>query len=476
VPVIATALLLIVAMSAALVVYAYVSGATVVPDTDQHVGKMLEKLKTVEVKGSPNGDFKVSIMNVGTNDAVIDMFYVKDFDGNTIAVVPVTVPIGVGETETFLFDSWVLGNGPWSWYEIYGVTQRGNTVRANLFSFLSAAYELGDRPSGNEQDYLCGVENVTIDNIPTPPANLPNLTAIDNNYFGFPATNWNYTGVSFPTSVFEFDMDDGIYHSKGDVSYLADLTGEPYVLLYNTKVDDTTSFTSGNFSGNTGNYKYPKIIITFIFYVQPSRWAELSGTVQFFDWSANEYATSGDGYATFDGDTLPYGIPPAQSGFKNFTMEIDKGAWVDSDGKWNVLVNITTNNPTTVKLDYFTVQEKVDYIHGFETVFWYSVSSDIDENNVTDILLTTTGSFPSSIAGYWYQVFNFDTGVWDDLGTFQGTSSDQTIFYDINGDCGKYIDDSTKVIKARIMPMEDLPDAEMLNIDQTRAIIRQVVS
>jgi hypothetical protein len=48
-----------------LIVYAYVSGETVLPDTNQQVGRMLEKLKTVEVKAYRDGQFQVFIMNTG---------------------------------------------------------------------------------------------------------------------------------------------------------------------------------------------------------------------------------------------------------------------------------------------------------------------------------------------------------------------------------------------------------------------------
>jgi hypothetical protein len=473
VPVIATMLLLIITSATVLVLYSYVSGTTVLPDSDQQAGKMLEKLKTVEVKGYADGHYSVFIMNTGDINSTIDTFYVKDFTGNTLVAVPVNVPIAVGETKEFVFDPYLVGQSPWAWYEVVGVTNRANKVTTNLYGYITGASELGEAPSANEYDYAYNVFNVTIDNIPTASANLPNLTAIDGNYYSFLAENWTNSFVSFPTSALEYDINSGIYHTKSDVSNLNDLSGEPYVLLYNVKTNGSNCFASGIFSGNTANNKYPQIMLTFIFDVQGSVWDQLTGTIQFYDWSSNEYVTSGNGFYTLNGSTLPYAVPPAQSGFKNFTVILDASALIGENGEWRVLVNITTSNPTTIKLDYFTVKEWVDSPHMFETIFWYQANNVIDENNVTNVLFSMTGIFPSS-SSYWFMVWNFDKNGWYALGQFQGTSDVQTVIFQIDWPCSSYIQNGTKNVEVKVLPTQPLPSSELIRIDQTRLIIRQI--
>ena len=480
-PVIATMLLLTIVAGTVLVVYAYVSGATVLPDTDQHVGKMLEKLKTVEVKGYADGHFDVYITNTGSVDSVIDMFYVKDFLGGTLTAKEVTAPIAVGDTEEFLFDPYLVGQSPWSWYEIVGVTNRGNKFTVNLYGFYSGAYELGEgpheytAPNGSkivEVDYPYNVYNVTIDGAPTNPSNLPNLTAIDGVYFSFPATDLNSVIASYPAGLYEWDYVANKWIDHGaleNIKYLNN-TGSPASQLIHINAQDFNISTV--FTGSTTNMKYPKLVVTIIFDVL--KWDKLSGTIQFYDWSTGRYVTSGNGYFAFNGSSLPAANASANVGSRNMTLIINTTNLLGQNGEWQILWNMTsTQKNENIKLDYFAVTEKADYMHAFETVFWYNASSVTNENNVTQMAFSTTGIFPASAPDYWFAVYNFDTKNWYYLGQIPGSSSPQTSYFELSESCSRYIQNGTKIVASRIIPTVDLPSLQQIQIDQSRLIIRQ---
>jgi hypothetical protein len=475
VPVIATMLLLTIVVASALVVYAYVSGATVLPDAGQHTGKMLEKLKTVEVKGFADGHFNVSIMNTGSVDSVIDVFYVHDFLGNTLTSIPVNVAIAVGETKQFIFDPFLVGQSPWSWYKIIAVTDRANKVTTNLYGFYSGAYELGAGPGENEYDYSYGAFYVTIDGAQVAPPNLENLTAIDGTTFAYPASNWTNAVVTYPSGAYDLDIVSGQYitHAE-DIDRLSNF-GSSTVLLFN--IHDVYYFMSSIFNGTVRNVGYPELKVTFIFDMQNSGWTDLSGSFQFYDFGNGQYVSSGNGYFQFNGSSLPIartnGYPSAPPGYRLVEFTVDATDLISNNGNWSVLLNMTSGGQDVVKLDYFSVTETVSYAYSFETELWYRAIEVTDENNVTQIMFTTTGTFPSG-ANYTFRAYDFDAGAYSLLGTIVGSPLAQTWIFTIDDSCSRYIDDSTNNVRVLIMPMNDLPESEHIHIDQARMILRQV--
>jgi len=477
-------LLLTIVVGTILVVYAYVSGATILPDTDEHVNKMLEKLKTTEVKGYLDGHFDVYITNTGSVDSVIDMFYVKDFLGGTLTAKEVTAPIAVGDTEEFLFDPYLVGQSPWSWYEIVGVTNRGNKFTVNLYGFYSGAYELGEgpheytAPNGSkvvEVDYLYNVNDVTIDGIPASPSDLQNLTSIDGSYFGFPATNWTDAVGSFPIAGYELDFNSNAYTTHGEnINDLRNF-GSSMVWHFNMHPGTGIYELSAIFNGSTPNMKYPKLTVTFIFDLQNSGYSTLNGTLQFYNWTSNQFVTSGTGFVKFNGSSIAFATsPPAVSGYRNLTLEVNSQDVLGPDGEWKFIISMTNTGNDNVKLDYLEVKEQAIYIHSFETLFWYSASNVAYEENVTQLTFSVTGLFPTSAPSYWYAVYNFDAKKWYYLGEFLGSDSRVTHAYQLTDSCASFIENGTKNVLARIFPSADLPSLQMIYVDQSRLIIRQL--
>jgi len=477
VPVIATMLLLIIVSATVLVIYSYVSGSTVLPDSDKQVGRMLEKLKTVEVKGYADGHYSIFIMNTGDVDSVIDTFYVKNFTGNTLLAIPVNAPLAVGETKEFIFDPYLVGQEPWSWYEILGVTDRGNKVQTNLYGFYTGAYEIGDWPENGEIDTKFDVFDVTINGTSTPLSNLPNMTAIDGNYFGYLANNWSSVITTNPSGVFDFDL-NASYNPHYDKSYGYDLFhltdfGSSTVLHFNIQSQGGNYFLSSIFNGTSTMLRYPTIAVTFVFDLEGSGWSTLNGSIQFFDYSHNEYVTSANGYFKFvDGTTLDDADhPPASSGYKNITVVADAANLLGDHGEWSIMLNMSNEDNNNLKLDYFAVIEITENAAPFNTIFWYNVAG-INENNVIQIIFSTTGIFPTSGVGYEFVAYNFDDNSWDTLGAFQGSYSIQTCVLEVSSSCSSYI--GTDAILTRIIPLQDLPSTDMVYIDQSRIIIREV--
>lgn len=483
VPVIATMLLLTIVAAAALVVYGYVSGASVLPDSDQHTGKMLEKLKTVEVKGYDDGQIRVYIMNTGSVDSVVDVFYVNDFNGNPIFTIPVNAEIAVGETKEFIFDTFVIGNGPWSWYEIMAVTERSNKVRANLFAFYSGAYELGPRPGEFESDSGWFVSNVTQNGVPVDPGVLPdlidNITYIDENNFNQSTGDVETRNTPHPISSFEYNTSSTKFDDPmtDPIEWLETAEGTPEVFDYQVHLDPVTGFRWVKFqmTGNTGNMKYPMLNFEAVFYINPSNWAarEINGSIQFYDWVAQKYVTTGNGFFTYTKGNLTGG---ANNYWNLTTGSFPRGNLINEQGEWKVLFNYSTNRNTEFKLDYIAVTENNTYTNDIETVFAYDLNG-INQTKVTRILFSMTGIFPEEASFYWFSVYNFDERRWDYLGTILGSASPQTATFEVVlPQCQSVISDSPDpgIIEARISPGEEITQPIEIQIDQAKMILRQL--
>lgn len=470
VPVIATVLLLAIISAMVLVVYSYVNGATVLPDTGQHTGKMLEKLKPVEVQGWADGRFNLYFMNTGSVDIVVDMCYVKDFNGNTLIAIPFNTSVAVGETAVLPFDPYYYGTSPWDWYEITAVTDRGNKYTANLYGFFSGGYELGKGPEENERDKFYNV--LKVNGTSTYSSNLSTLNTIDGKYFNFDSTYLISKYTSKCTDSYSFDISSGNWKKKDPIPAL--LMADKDTINYEGKLANGTTYVLANFSGQTLNLKYSKVGMNFTFFTQSS--LNFNITVQFFDWNRNAYAIAGqNGYRIFNQGNL---IPADDVGnnYYNVTAKFDANGLIGQHGEWSVLLYIMTNETPqpNYKFDYFSVSELADYINSFETLFWYQIDPP-SENNVTNMLFTTTGIFPSNSSRYRFSIFDFDYPCFYYLGEVAGSSSVQTVIYEVNQFCSRYIDNSTKQVCLRIMPVDDLPSLAEIKIDQARLIVRQVV-
>lgn len=466
-PVIATVLLLAIITATVLVVYSYVSGATILPDTGQHTGKMLEKLKPVQAQGWADGRFYLYFMNTGSVDSVVDMCYVKDFNGNNLIAIPFNTSVAVGETAAFAFDPWKYGTSPWDWYEITAVTDRGNKYTANLYGFFSGGYELGKGPGENELDKVFSVSKVN--GTSTYPSGLSTLVSIDGIYFNFNSTYLTSKYTSKCTDSYYFDMSSGNWKNKDPIPAL--WKADKDTINYEVKLANGTTYVLANFSGQTLNLKYPRIGMNFTFFTQSS--LNFNITVQFFDWNRNAYAIAGqNGYRILNQSNL-FSATDVGNNYYNVTVEFDANGLIGPHGEWSVLLYIATNETPqpNYKFDYFSVSELANYINSFETLFWYNI--DVPKENVTNMLFTTTGIFPSSSSKYRFSIFDFDYGCFYYLGDVAGSSSVQTAIFEVTQLCSHYIDNSLQVC-LRIMPIDDLPSLAEIKIDQTRLIVRQI--
>ena len=475
-PIIATILLVSIATATATVVYSYMGGISVLPEAEPLASSMLESLKTVGVKGSSNGIFDVYIMNVGNIDSVIDVFYVKDFTGVTVATIPVNVSIAIGQIVDFQLDTYLYGDGPWSWYEIRGITARGNRFDMNLFASQSGAQAIGELPEG-ETDSLYPVVRVIVNGTDvTTDGILQNLTYVDGKFFDVMTGKLVFNEVSSPATAVEFDFDAGsynIYHYDVDnLRYAEGIPNSANVVKVNLHNVDSGSgsMMSITFSGSTSNSRYSSLVLSFGFDMNTAAFNGMNGTVQFWDWNTNQYVISGNGYWAFNSDDIywdTYG-----SNMRNFSVIMDLGALTSPNGEWSIMLNLSTNKKNVeIKFDYLHVKEVIENVNGIDTLFCYQLVG-IDESAVTKLLFSTTGIF-SANSDYNMAVFNFDTQSWNYFNVIKGSSELQTVALEVSSSCASYIN-STNFVIIKISPIQGSTSVETIFTDQSRLIVRTI--
>ncbi len=475
-PVIATILLISIATATATVIYSCMSDTSALPEAEPLASSMLESLKTVGVKGSSNGIFDVYVMNIGDIESVVDVLYVKDFTGAAVATIPVNVSIAVGQIVDFQLDSYLYGNGPWSWYEIQGVTARGNKFDMSLFASQSGAQAIGELPEG-ETDSLYPVVRVIVNGTDVTTGEvLQNLTYVDGQFFDVTTGKLVFDEASSPATAVGFDFETGAYNinPNGDVANLRYAEGNPSsnnVISINVHGDSSGSMMSANFSGITSNYRYSALVLSFGFELNPNDFNSMNGTVQFWDWSKNQYVTSGNGYWEFDSSSIYWVSYGQNNKWHNFTVTMDLGSLIGPNGEWSLILNISTsnNNLNALKFDYLHVKEVTENVNGIDTLFCYQLVG-IDESVVTKLLFSTTGIF-SANSDYNMAVFNFDTQSWNYFSVIKGSSELQTVAIEVTSSCSSYIN-STNFVIIKISPIQGSNSVETIFTDQSRLIVR----
>ncbi|MDD1775789.1 MAG: hypothetical protein LUP94_00375, partial [Candidatus Methanomethylicus sp.] len=418
-PVVATLLLVMIVVAAAFVIMGIVRSDMFSPNTGYQVNKDLENLKTVQVKALQDDTFRIYVLNKGGVDIVIDRLYMKDGFGNVVAVVTVgNVTVKVDQIKEIYVDGYGLDS--WKWFDITFVTERGNQFNAELYGKLGANFPYN--PYFNMSEYLFYVSRVTVNDMIVNNSQVyQNLSRIDGSTYNLASQYMVDLGnVSTPASSYEYDFGEGQYATpKNNIAGLAYPDGLSNYIQYETKVDPAgVCSLSAQFNGKTGNYKYPYMMLTFIFDMNTARLPSMRGTVQFYDWVLNAYVNSGNGFLWFDQNnaTLTSYI------FQNFTTMIEKGNLLGPNGEWSMVINMTTDNPTVMKWDYIAVTEMLIYFNGIETILHYNVSANVnDAARVMKLTFSTTGIFPLATSSYWFSVYNFNTNQWQYLGLIVGS-------------------------------------------------------
>ncbi|MCQ5377562.1 MAG: hypothetical protein NO516_05875, partial [Candidatus Methanomethylicia archaeon] len=193
-PVVATILMVTIAVAAGAVILSFMNSSIVTADAGPEVAKTIENLRIVQVKAGFDKTIHIYVLNRGGIDANVNVLYFKDYDGNIVAVIPVDHDVKVYEIADVIFDG--AGYDVWNWYEVAGVTQRGNKIVSEVPGnpFLNDAIP---GPGPNENEYVFRVSEINVNGqVINDPDVLKNLYAIDGQSYSMPTREFAFIGYN----------------------------------------------------------------------------------------------------------------------------------------------------------------------------------------------------------------------------------------------------------------------------------------
>ena len=475
-PMVATLLLFVIVVSAGAIIFAAVQTNVLGPDTGSQVSRDLESFKTVQVKAFRDGTVQIFVLNRGSIDGIIDKIYVKDANGSIISTVSTNRSVKVNEIQPIFLDSSALT--PWNWFEITCVTKRGNSFTAELYGSNGGfifTNDLISKPGLNELWLRFNVSKITVNGVNyTDPFQLNNLIEIDEKTYNVSTKSAQYLGYgdSIPATYYDFDTDTGWYAGPKNTAGALDQVDNDFVHLI-----EKTNFISGVFGGKVSNVFYSPLNLTFAFFLNTNRMDTMQGTLQFWDWKANAYVDSGNGYWAF----VKTNGKDVGNNYWQFTSIVDNdpiGRLVSKEGEWKVRINVTSaKDNLNNKFNYLALTEAYTYNNGIETIFYYNVSSKVaNPMNVSELVFSTTGIFPIDSLTYYFDVYNYHDAVWENVGLISGNSNKQTFVVELVNttvNCADYISPS-KMLRTRILPANDLPLGTTVYIDQAKLMLRML--
>ena len=470
-PVIATLLLLVIAVSAAAFILYLSSSAVLSRSSEAEGARIMEDLKIVQVKVDLDRTVHIWVVNRGGVGAMMDRLYVSDFNGGMAAVLPVDTALDPGQMKDIIVDA--AGYEVWKWYEITGVTDRGNKVPSKISEnpFTNLAFP---GPGPYEVEYVFRVTKIIANGLPeASPETLAKVLSIDGNVYSVGSRPGTFIGynASVSTSYYELNGEslEGPKKVPEDALYYID--GKIIHVVSNKLAD--SSLSSVIFEGKVQNPEFDRFMLNFSATIQNGNFP-VNVTVEFWEWSEGSYIRSGNGYwyQSFDNSAMA----------GNYTLSTgriwSKGIFSDA-GDWKVRINIsaaTTGNLNT-KYDYLSLILGQKYYEGLEVILSFDTSNNAyNRENVTQMLFSMTGTFPPARSSYWIDIFNYSHSSpgakhWQIIGILNGGESPQTFIKTLPTASSQDFIGSDKNVMIRIHPVDNLPPETYIQIDQAKLII-----
>lgn len=476
-PLVATILMVTIAVAAGAVILSFMNSSIVTADAGPEAAKAIENLRIVQVKAGFDKTIHIYVLNRGGIDATVNVLYFKDFNGSIVAVIPVNHSVGVYQIADVIFDG--AGLDIWNWYEVAGVTNRGNKIVSEVPGnpFLNDAIP---GPGPNEREYRFGVSEISVNGqVITDPQVLQNLYAIDGQSYSMPTKEFAFIGYNDSGSASYFDLNGETLEGPktGNLDFLSIFGDGKGVHAVTNKLPDS-QLSCTVFSGISQNPEYDRLFLNFSVDLQSGNFLT-SITVQFWNWETNSYATSGNGYwEQLNMDNKDYG------GYYNFKIPFTSYQLISQGGEWTVMINITasTTGNINVDYDYFALIFGQAYTSGIETILFFNASDHVDYiDNVTKLIFSVTGVFPTFEGNqtyFWFDAFNYSHANpaqkhWQSLGVITGNNNTQTWGVIVSGEsCKSFIsDDNYKKVMIRIFPVDDLPYGTTIYLEQAKILV-----
>lgn len=468
-PVIATLLMIIVAVAASAAIISIVSSSVFTKDSTNEANRIIEDLKIVQVTVDEDKTVHIYIINRGGIDSIVDRLYINDYEGKMAAVILVNKTVGVNEVIDCIVDA--AGMDVWNWYEITGVTSRGNKILSKLPGnpFINDALP----PLGPFfHEYVFRVSNITVNGIPIlDPYVYQSLIGIDGNSYPIPSKEFAFLGYNNSFAVLYYDLQGETLEGPKNVNINALQSLDGNVLHVVTNKLPNSSMSSTIFNGTVQNPEYDRFRLNFSASLQNGNFP-VSITVEFFNWKTGYYSTSGNGYwESLNMDNS------AKKGEYNFSILMDSDSLFSDDGDWSARINITagTTGNLNIKYDYLGLILGQSYRYGIDTVLMYDLSQYVeDPSNITKMIFSVTGDFPSSTS-FWFNAFNYSPHNpadkhWQILGTISGSDQTKTWIFTVTGDCSDFVDQNW-IVKTWIFPVDDLPEGTIIKLDQAKLLV-----
>jgi len=462
--------MVIVAVAAGAAILTIVSSSVTSADSTNEANRILEDLKIVQVTVGEDKTTRIFVINRGSVDSKVDRFYIKDYDGNLVAVIPVNQTVKVNEIKDCIVDA--AGMDVWSWYEITGVTERGNKILSKVSGnpFTNDALP---PPGPNAHEYVFRVSNITVNGVPvTDQSVFTSLLAIDNDTYAIPSKELGFLGYNDSMAVVYYDLQGETLEGPkfAGIEALSAYNDGNYLHVVTNNLPDS-SLSSTIFNGTVQNPNYDRLLLNFSFSLQNGQFP-VNCTVEFFNWETGDYSRPGsNGYwERLNMDNSNY------SGSYNFSIPMKLESIVSDGGNWSLRINITagTKGNINIKYDYLALVLKNKYSNGIETLLYYNVSQHVkDPANVTKMIFSVTGIFPDS---FWFDAFNYSHAApaekhWEILGVIEGSGSSKTWIFTVSGtECSDFID-NTGIVITRMLPVDDLPSGTVIQLDQAKLLI-----
>ena len=471
-PVVATILMVTIAVAAGAVILSFMNSSIVTADAGPEVAKTIENLRIVQVKAGFDKTIHIYVLNRGGIDANVNVLYFKDYDGNIVAVIPVDHDVKVYEIADVIFDG--AGYDVWNWYEVAGVTQRGNKIVSEVPGnpFLNDAIP---GPGPNENEYVFRISEINVNGqVINDPDVLKNLYAIDGQSYSMPTREFAFIGYNNSGTATYFDLNGETLEGPktGNLEFLQIFGDGKGVHAVTNKLPNS-SLSCTIFNGKSQNPEYDRLFLNFSVDIQSGNFL-VSITVQFWNWETGEYATAGNGYwQSLNMINNDYG------GHYNFKIPFSSYQLISQTGDWSVMINITaaTTGNINVDYDYFALIFGQPYTSGIETILSFDVSSHVDSiSNVTKLIFSVTGVFPPDYYYFWFDAFNYSHANpaqkhWQSLGVINGNDNKQTWGVIVNGEaCASFIGTDKKVM-IRIFPVDDLPSGTVIQLEQAKLLV-----
>jgi hypothetical protein len=401
--VLTTTLLIAVSIIAGSFVMSMAQPQNYVPTADEP--KILEKIDVVQVAQNSPTSILVGIFNTGDYDAVIDMIYIKDSEKNLVKAFQVGALLPVDEMANILLPT--SGQDTSNWINFEAVTERGNSDTLQISTPV-------DTLPGYAQSSWPDLIGVYFNGIPVSPSELAKLDAVDGEILNATSQQNTYDNTTVnPLANQSYVVDPAtggkVVGDGGSELHLIVANNKACVVLGGTLLID-------HFKGDISKFDL-NIVGNF----QPNE--DITIEITCYDFYQDKYVGPGGN------NSLSWKLGSAKPNINvTFGISNEGMRFVDpNNGNFSVMVNITLqDNTQNLKLDLAEIHVTPEYFLNVDGLFVYEIAEPADISKIQSITFNVTNQCNASDIPFYLKIYNYASGAWELLGTYQSSSTPDT--------------------------------------------------